>query len=243
MKPVMVIRHVPHKGLGLLSDVLNRYGLVYQYVEMYQNPPPAFRPEHLAGLIVMGGPMNVDQTDRWPMLLDEVRWLTQALNEGLPVLGICLGGQLLAKTLGAKVYPGPRKEIGWYEVEMTAEAAGDPLLGSFDLAVTVFQWHGDMFDLPREAVHLARGADVSHQAFRYGKSAYGLQFHLKVTEAMLANWLANPRMRAELSELDYVDPEEILRRAPEELPDMLAVGERVFSPFAGICHERVVGHG
>ena len=102
----------------------------------------------------------------------------------LPVLGICLGAQLLAKTLGARVYPNRVKEIGWYPIELTPAAADDPLFAQSG-AQTVFQWHGDTFDLPAGAVHLARSPLCENQAFRYGHNAYGLQFHIEMTAAMI----------------------------------------------------------
>ena len=117
--------------------------------------------------------------------------LSSRLAMDLPVLGICLGSQLLAKTLGARVYPNHVKEIGWYPVELTPAAADDPLFAQSGTR-TMFQWHGDTFDLPSGAVHLARSPACENQAFRYGRRAYGLQFHIEMTAAMIDDWLSVP---------------------------------------------------
>ena len=142
MKPVLALRHVPHEGIGTIEDALRRAELPYSIVDLFRELPQEFHPEQFSGLIVMGGPMNVDETDRYPFLADEVRWIRQTVDAGLPVLGVCLGSQLLAKALGARVYPNRIKEIGWYDIELTAAAKSDPLFGDCQAAETVFQWHG-----------------------------------------------------------------------------------------------------
>ena len=116
--------------------------------------------------------MNVDQIDQYPFLTRDVQWIEQALSRELPLLGICLGSQLLAKTLGGRSIRTGRKEIGWYPVELSAAAADDPLFAQSGTR-TVFQWHGDTFDLPAGAVHLARSPLCENQAFRYGPTPTG----------------------------------------------------------------------
>ncbi len=149
-------------------------------------------------------------------------------------MGICLGSQLLAKTLGAKVYPGRRKEIGWYSVELTAAAADDRLFAQSGVR-TVFQWHGDTFDLPAGAVHLARSPVCENQAFRYGSNAYGLQFHIEMTAAMIDDWLTEAGNCRELAELDYIDPRSIRAQTGEELPRLQALAADVLGRFAEMC--------
>ena len=168
----------------------------------------------------MGGPMNADETDRFPFLADEVRWLRQAVDTGLPVLGVCLGAQLLAKALGARVYANRVKEIGWYATELLPAAADDRLFCDIASPVTVFHWHGDTFDLPHGAVQLARSAQCENQAFRFGPSAYALQFHLEMTAAMIDEWLCEGNNCGELSGLSYIDPAAIRAQTPQQLPPM-----------------------
>ena len=152
----------------------------------------------------------------YPFLADEVRWLRQAVEADLPVLGVCLGAQLLAKALGSRVFANRVKEIGWYEVELLPEAADDPLFCDVASPATVFHWHGDTFDLPRGAVQLARSSQCENQAFRFGPSAYGLQFHLEMTAEMIDDWLCEANNCGELAGLDYIDPAAIRRQTPRQ---------------------------
>jgi GMP synthase (glutamine-hydrolysing) len=235
MKPVLVLRHVAHEGLGTIADALALRRIAYNVVEMFANPPRNFDPREAGGLIVMGGPMNVDETDRYPFLADEVRWLRQAIDAELPVLGICLGAQLLAKALGSRVFANQVKEIGWYDVELLPEAADDRLFCKVASPVTVFHWHGDTFDLPAGAVYLARSSQCTNQAFRFGRSAYGLQFHLEMTAAMIEDWLGEENNCGELAGLDYIDPLAIRRQTPERLLGMQKLAQQVFQRFAELC--------
>ncbi len=151
MKPVLVICHVAHEGLGTIADALARNQVPYSIVDPLAGGAQAFDPRYLAGLVVMGGPMNVDEVEKYPALADEVRWIRQAVDANLPVLGVCLGAQLLAKALGSPVYANPVKEIGWYEIDFLTPALTDPLFDEVGPQTTVFQWHGDTFDLPAGA--------------------------------------------------------------------------------------------
>jgi GMP synthase (glutamine-hydrolysing) len=243
MKNVMVIRHVPEESLGSLQSVLCARGLNLQVVDCFSESWPAigragFDPPQLSGLVVMGGTMNVDQTDRHPFLATEINWLRQAVACGLPTLGICLGAQLLAAAIGGRVYPNRVKEIGWYEIELLSEAREDPLLAGSHAKQTVFEWHSDTFDLPERAVPLARGATCAQQAFRYGPAAWGLQFHLEMTAQMVVDWLAEPGMCAEVAGVEYIDAQEISRRAPAALRQMTGFADQVFGRFAALCRER-----
>jgi len=243
MKPVLVLRHAPHEGLGTLGDALAEAQLTITQIDLFREAPATFDPRQWAGLLVMGGPMNVDETARYPYLGDEVVWIRRAVDAGLPVLGVCLGSQLLAKMLGARVTANRVKEIGWYEVELTPAAADDPLLAGLRPVEPVFQWHGDTFNLPTGAVQLARGRHCENQAFRYGKNAYGLQFHLEVTEQIIDTWLCESGNCGELAGLDYIDPAAIRRQTPERIGALKQLSHRVFGRFANLCRERsLVGH-
>jgi GMP synthase (glutamine-hydrolysing) len=252
MKPVLVVRHVAHEGLGTIADALGRGGVGYSIVDAFAGPLPKFDLSAVSGLIVMGGPMNVDQVDRYPALAEEVVWLQQAVAARLQVLGVCLGSQLLAKALGSKVYANRIKEIGWYEVELLAGATEDRLFGELVLdsakpqaagrQIAVFQWHGDTFDLPQGAVQLARSEQCENQAFRFGDTAYGLQFHMEVTQAIIVDWLCEGGNCGELAELSYIDPNVIRQQTPEQVPRMEALGRKIFDRFVEMCKQgSVVG--
>ncbi len=150
-------------------------------------------PDHdvVAGAVVMGGPMGVEETDRHPELAAEREWLAEALRQEMPVLGICLGAQLLARALGAEVRAGEGPELGYSPVEVLD--AGDPILGAMAPSTTVLHWHGDVFDLPDGAVHLARSERTEIQAFRHG-NAWAVLFHPESDSALLEAWLAVPEM-------------------------------------------------
>lgn len=238
MKPILVLQHAPPETLGSLEGHFAQAGLAWQYVELFREVPHELALDQAAGLVVLGGPMNVDQVERYPFLGPEPRWIRKAIQAEMPLLGICLGAQLLAKALGAKVYPNAVKEIGWYEIELLPEAAADPLFAGCDARPVVFQWHGDTFDLPGGAVHLAQSVRCRHQAFRYGSSAWGLQFHIEMTAGLIDSWLADPDNQRELAALDYIDLQAIKRCTPEALPAMDALGQRVLRRFAELCRDR-----
>jgi GMP synthase (glutamine-hydrolysing) len=235
---VLVIRHVAHEPAGTLENALNRADVPFHYLDLFNHVPERLDFEQISGLAVMGGPMNVDEVRKHPFLAAEIPWIQQALARNLPLLGICLGAQLLAKACGAKVYPNPIKEIGWYPLELTPAAQTDPLFQGCDPHLTVFQWHGDTFDLPREAVHLAQSPQCRHQAFRMERSAYGLQFHIEMTAEMIDDWLDNPDNSQELNRLDYIDPQQIRQRTPDELPALQALAYKVLGRFAEMCRSK-----
>lgn len=183
---VIAFRHIECEGAGHIERVLAARGVTLEYVDMYL--PGAVPPDSsgAAGLIWMGGPMSVN--DPLPWLREEERLIAQAVAEGRPVLGVCLGAQLIARALGARVYRNPVKEIGWFDIGFTPAALDDPLFAGLSGPETVFHWHGETFDLPRGAVLLASSQGCRHQAYRVGAAVYGLQFHLETTPEMIADW-------------------------------------------------------
>jgi len=152
------------------------------------------------GLIFMGGPMSVNEG--LPYLEAELAILRRSLDYDQPVLGVCLGSQLLARAAGARVYANGRKEIGWYDVTLTPAGEMDPLLGELNPRESVFHWHGETFDLPAGAEWLACSDACRNQAFRLGTNAYGLQFHLEVTPAMIEDWQRQDANCGDVRELD-----------------------------------------
>ncbi len=232
MKKLLVCQHVAHEILGTLNPLLKRAGFRIRYVNFGRHPDaePSLQGYH--GLVVLGGPMSVNDSIHFAHLTTEMKLIEEALRLELPVLGICLGAQLIAKTLGAAVYPNGKKEIGWYEVTPTKEAERDPLLGEFKVAEKIFQWHGDTFDLPKSAVHLAFSSLCANQAFRYGANVYGFQFHLEVDEPMIDRWLRVAANRKEIASLGgIIDPDRIHRDTPNYIHRLHQLSDRVFSEF------------
>ncbi len=185
---LLAIQHVPWEGPHRILDACA--GLrVHTVKPLAGQELPAH--EEVAGAVAMGGPMSVDKTDRFPALAAEREWLAEACERGMPVLGICLGAQLLARALGARVRPGPAKEIGFGPV--TVHDPEDPVLGSLAPGAEVLHWHGDVFDLPPGAAPLASTELTEHQAFRRG-DAWGVLFHPEADYALVEAWLAVPEM-------------------------------------------------
>ena len=234
-----ILRHVTHESAGTLENVLAETGLDFHYVDLFETVPDRLNLNSAPGLVILGGPMNVDEVDKYPHLAKEVEWIGQALAAGLPTLGICLGAQLLAKALGARVYPNRVKEIGWYRVDLTPHADRDALFEGGGKRITVFQWHGDTFDLPPNTVRLAQSPLCRNQAFRYGRSAYGLQFHIEMTPELIDSWLAQSANCGELESLEYIDPRKIREQTATELPVLEALADKVLGRFVRLCWEKM----
>jgi GMP synthase-like glutamine amidotransferase len=181
-----VLQHVPFEGLGSIEPWLKARGAAIGCTRLFARDPfPSL--DEVDFLIAMGGPMSVNDEAALSWLRPEKQTIRQAIERGVPVLGVCLGAQLIASALGAPVYQNPVKEIGWFPVEST-DPAGMSRLPS---ECTVFHWHGETFDVPPGAVRLAGNAVCANQAFQLGRNVIGLQFHLEVTrenaEAMIEN--------------------------------------------------------
>jgi GMP synthase (glutamine-hydrolysing) len=235
MKKLLVLQHVAHELLGTLNPLLKRAGFRIRYVNFARHPEAQPSLQGYDGMVVLGGPMSVSDADRLPHLTAEMRLIEQAMKQNLPVLGICLGAQLIAKTLGAEVYPNQEKEIGWYDVSPTGAAESDPLLTEFQEREKIFQWHGDTFDIPKTSSHLAFSNLCSNQAFRYDANVYGFQFHLEVDEPMIHRWLRVPENRKEIAALGGTNtPERIHQETPEHMARLNQLSERIFGEFINL---------
>ena len=170
----------------MIADALDARRIEWRYVDLWASEEEHLPVDHAQALVFMGGSMSVN--DPLPWLRREERYLMQAIASGVPVLGVCLGAQLLAKCLGARVYAMERKEIGWYPIRFTEAGLSDPLFVGLPPEETIFQWHGDTFDLPAGCERLAGSELCANQAFRCGSDLYGLQFHLEVTPATIVDW-------------------------------------------------------
>jgi GMP synthase (glutamine-hydrolysing) len=239
VKKVLVCQHVAYEILGTLNPHLKTAGLRIKYVNFGRVPHARPSLDGYHALVVLGGPMNVDETDAHPHLDTEVELVRDALDREIPILGICLGAQILAKALGADVRKNGEKEIGWYPVTPTADGREDPLMSHFDGTEQIFQWHGDTFDIPEEAVHLAESPTCRNQAFRYRDNVYGLQFHLEVDEPMILRWLTVPGHVREIESLGgKIDPEVIRKDTPSRINRLMNLSERSFGEFVRLVGKK-----
>jgi GMP synthase (glutamine-hydrolysing) len=188
---VLSLIHQDDAPTGTFADAVRERGGQLIEWNLVRGAPPV-PPEAFDAVLVFGGGMHVDQEDQHPWLREEDDLIKRLLAAGLPLLGVCLGGQLIAKAAGAHVGPATQEEVGWHEVELTPEAAGDPLFAAAPERFDAFQWHSYAFDLPPGGVPLARNR-VGLQAYRLGDSAWGIQFHAEVTREIVEGWLASDR--------------------------------------------------
>jgi len=237
MRRLLIFQHVSYEILGTLDPLLRNAGFRIRYVNFDRQPDAKPDISRYHGLIVLGGPMNCDQSDRHPHLETEIELIRQTIDAGKPILGICLGAQLIARALGARVMPNETKEIGWYELNLTAAGQDDPLFSHFDDSQMIFQWHGDRFDIPDGATHLATSPDCQNQAFRYSDNVYGLQFHLEVDAPMIHRWLQRPAMAREAMNVGGEEhPHHIDAVTKLHIDQSVALGNRVFGEFIRRFH-------
>lgn len=186
---IVIIKHVDIEGPGSIEEFFSNTAWDLKTVNLNSGGllPDEF--DDIEAIISLGGPMNVYEVDKYPFLKDEDEFLKKAVKQKVPILGICLGAQLLAKACGAKIRKATQKEVGWHKVSLTQEGKIDQLLTHSPLYLNVFQWHEDTFDIPESAVLLAESAVCKNQLFRFGPNAYGMQFHIEVTPAMVELWV------------------------------------------------------
>ena len=228
---VTCFQHIDCEGPGTLSDIFQAKGVKIQTAKPFKGDPI---PSDLGdGLVVMGGPMGVYEEKKYPWMTLELNTLCKALNDSIPVLGICLGAQMLAHASGGQVYRGALPEVGWYPVSLTSLGKHDPLFLDVPREFTTFHWHNDTFALTRDAVRLAESEFYSSQVFRIGQNAYGFQCHLEVTEEMARTWMA-------LSAKDFtpqggpLQPQRVEENLVERAKAMEALAGKIFTRFAAL---------
>ena len=226
---VFVLQHVAPEGPGRIADALSRAGHALTTVHLYAGDPVPTSLDDVSGLVVMGGPMSVGDTAAYPHLAHERRLIASCLRADLPVLGVCLGAQLLAAEAGGSVRAAAGVELGWQPVTLTPDASDDPVFDDVPSPFHPLHWHGDEFDLPPNAVALASSDMTRVQAFRTGGHAYGLLFHLEVDAGQVAAMVQafpDDLVRAAAQPADVLDPQRPLAVQP--------VADRVFERWASL---------
>ena len=230
----LVLRHTPAEGLGLLANALRELGVHHRVLDLPRGEPPPRDLRDVGGLIVLGGPMAAYEAEKHPFLAIETGLIERMVTAGRPILGICLGAQLIAQVLGGRVYPGERREVGWAPVTLTDDGQDDPLFAGGAQTLTVFHMHGDTYELPPDARNLARSPLYEQQAFRWGDLIYGFQFHLEFTEAMISRLATEPETKAYITAAG-VDPQQMLAQSAGHVRQLSGIAQRVFESFFGQC--------
>lgn len=227
---VIIIKHIDIEGPGTIGDFLDCNDIPYREIDIFNGEPLPDSLSEISAVIVLGGPMNVYEEDKYPFLKQEDEFLKEVIEEGLPTLGFCLGAQLIAKAKGAIVRKATQKEIGWFKISLNRNGSSDPLFQEFPREVDVFQWHGDTFDIPDGAVKLAESELCSNQAYRIGDNIYGLQFHVEVTDEMIYQWI--DAYRDEVDSLKgIVDPDQIISDTKAKSEDYKAQAKQFCTNF------------
>lgn len=205
------LQHVPFEGLGSIEAWFQTAGYELTCTRFYESAKLP-KVEEIDFLVVMGGPMSVNDETGFPWLVAEKEFIRRVIDSEKPVLGICLGAQLIANAMGGKVFPNMVKEIGWFPIQAVASATGAAF--RFPEEVIVFHWHGETFSLPSNAIQTAKSEGCENQAFQLGKSVIGLQFHLETTPDSARAIVA--KCREELTEGRYIQTEQDILSAPRE---------------------------
>jgi GMP synthase (glutamine-hydrolysing) len=219
MKRAFAIRHVAFEDLGILAEALEAQGYSPAYLDAGVDDLACARPDRGDLLVVLGGPISAYEEDRYPFLRDELRLIEQCLHCQVPVLGICLGAQVIARTLGARVYPGGAKEIGFAPIELTAEGGRSCLRHLHHGGNMVLHWHGDTFDLPSGATRLASTMITPNQAFSAGDRVLALQFHIEADPRRIEQWLIGHACELTAAKIDVPTMRAQARQYADEFRD------------------------
>lgn len=233
---ILCIRHPGGGHAGVLGERAAAAGHALEHWTPATGAAAPDDPETFDGLVVLGGGMNVHEAARRPYLRAELALLKDTLAARRPLLGVCLGAQLVAAAAGAEIQRARTPEIGWREVELSSAAASDPVVGAMPQRFTAYQWHSYAFDIPFGAIELARN-DVCPQAYRLGDAAWGVQFHPEVTESILTDWITSYDVDPDAVAMGF-DPRGALAELPDHLPQWMALGGVLFDAFLAAVEAR-----
>ena len=231
MPTLTCFQHIDCEGPGSLWDALKAKKVGVEILKPFKGDPI---PDHLGdGLVVLGGPMGVYEEKKFPWMTEELNAVRRCLKNSIPVLGVCLGSQMLAHAAGGQVFRGAMPEVGWYPITLTPTGHLDQLLLEIPSSFDAFHWHGDTFTLPEDAQRLAGSDYYPNQIFKVGNNAYGFQCHLETTEEMIRSW-ASIYAKELTPQGGPIRPEQIETRLSERAHALKAIGEKVFSRFAAL---------
>lgn len=240
MTRVLVFQHLPIEHPGIFRDFMRERRMSVHTVEL-DGGEPIPDPTEFGAVLAFGGPMNVYEEEEYPFLKPETAAIRHAVDFGVPFLGVCLGGQLLAKALGAPVTKNLVPEVGLLDIELTEEGRRDPLFAAFPARPKVVQWHSDTFAVPEGGVLLATSPACRDQAFRFGESAYGLQFHVEVTPEMAEEWGDVPEYCASLQEVTgWQTPEPLVAAVRTHAKQLRRQARAVFENFCEVARRRAM---
>lgn len=230
-KRVLFIQHGETDKPGLLGEVLEGLGIPCDVLHPYMDQPIPVNLGDYSGLALGGGAQGVYEQDQYPYLTQECQLVREAMAVDRPVIGLCLGGQLMASALGADVRPSGRKEIGFFEVTLDPLAQYDPVWSGMPETFVTTHWHGDVFDIPPGGMKMASSAMTPNQLFRYGHSMYGLQFHLEMTPQILEEMVMDSHCYLRNA---GVDPDTLCQQSYEFIPKLHHAATTVFAGWAGL---------
>ena len=227
---ILFIQHVRNEGPGIFKEVLDEMGISSHILEIFSDKN-FFLPTDCRGVIILGGPMNVDEEPKYPFLKEEKEFIKDILKKEIPLLGICLGAQLIAQVAGGAVIKAREKEIGWYPIRLTDAGEKDPLFQGLPKLFEVFQLHEDTFEIPPKGERLATSDGCFNQGFRAGKRGYGLQFHLEANSEMVHDWLHSETEDQIVSNVEIVK-----RETSEKNQGCLKWGKKLLLNFLQIAN-------
>ncbi len=225
MKPIHAFRHIACEGPGYFGDVLDRHGIPYQEIHVDRGAPIPQSPAGASALVFMGGPMSVN--DSLPWIADELALIRRAYEADIPLLGHCLGGQLISRALGAEVTANTVKEIGWFPVEQVPGAESEPLLAGIPKRFSAYHWHGETFSLPEGAVRLLSSEHCERQAWAMG-STLAFQCHIEMTEAMVREWAAEYAPELQTRAPSVQSATQMQERLSERVRALQAVADKFY---------------
>jgi GMP synthase-like glutamine amidotransferase len=234
---ILSLEHAPFEQPEYIGQWFNSKGHTVTPLKLYSRGASFPSLKDLNFLLIMGGPMNVDEQDKFPWLSEEKKFIKTAIDLGIPVLGICLGAQLIARALAAKVYKNQNKEIGWFPVRKTKEGKGSLILQNLPDEFTAFHWHGDTFDIPEGAIHLVESNGCKNQAFTYKNNVLALQFHPEVGQAGVKDFIKNNK--SELQPAKYIQNAEDIINSNDNFERLRKTGKTILDNFQTVYNGAV----